>query len=146
MTTIAQTSPYIYYMAKIIKNYTELINKELEEYNIYFGDIPYLYCLTEHNNTTQENIAKILGYNDATVTRALKRLEKKEFITKTTYPTDKRKKIIQITQQGEKATQIIKNKQEQIEKEIMLDLTDTQKETTKEVLKVFLEKLEQKNK
>ena len=77
MNKILESTPYFYYIGKIHKSYIEYINKSLKEINVSSGDIPYLFLLIEEDHIPQEAIAKKLRYNQATVTRAVNRLEKK---------------------------------------------------------------------
>lgn len=144
MPQLNNTSPYIYYIGKIHKNYTEYVNKTLKEYNVNFGDIPYLYYLLEHDNISQENLAKTLKYNQATVTRAIRRLEKKGFIQRKQDLHDKRKKIIHLTNHGLKITKEAIKKQQQVEQEIIEQFTEDETKITLNTLKKFLEKIEEK--
>jgi len=144
MPQLNNTSPYIYYIGKIHKNYTEYVNKTLKEYNVNFGDIPYLYYLLEHDNITQEKLAKTLKYNQATVTRAIRRLEKKGFIQRKQDLHDKRKKIIHLTNNGLKITKEAIKKQQQVEQEIIEQFTEDETKITLNTLKKFLEKIEEK--
>lgn len=64
-------------MAKINKIFTILLNKNLEEYDLTRSEIPYLITLYDNENVSQEFLSKTYSLNEATVARALNRLEKK---------------------------------------------------------------------
>lgn len=65
-------------MAKINKIFTILLNKNLEEYDLTRSEIPYLITLYDNENVSQEFLSKTYSLNEATVARALNRLEKKK--------------------------------------------------------------------
>lgn len=62
---------------RINKLYTEKTNNNLKEFNVTRSDMSFLLELNEMGKTTQKELAESRNLNNATVTRALERLEKK---------------------------------------------------------------------
>ncbi|MCQ2972324.1 MAG: MarR family transcriptional regulator [archaeon] len=82
------------------KQITQSINSRLELYDLTRSEIPYITILYQEENVTQEYLSKVLDYNEGTVTRALKRLEKKGFVERIPSLQDRRKKIVCLTEEG----------------------------------------------
>ena len=138
MVKIEKISPYLYYFGKIQKEYTKLINREFHEYNINKGDLPFLFSLSSNKYLTQKELAEKLNYNEATVTRAIKRLENKGFIERKEDKKDKRKKNIVLTEKGEYVTKETMQKLEKIENIILNEFdSEEQKEFLKYLIKYY---------
>lgn len=110
-------------MAKINKIFTILLNKNLEEYDLTRSEIPYLITLYDNENVSQEFLSKTYSLNEATVARALNRLEKKEFIKRIPNPDDKRKKMVSLTEKGKKIANMIVKHKESYKEKIFADFT-----------------------
>lgn len=80
------------------------LNKKLKDVNLSAGLYPLLVKTYKNKGISQEELAEALHINESTVTRNLEKLEKKELITKT---PQKRKKIINVTDEGAEIAQTI---------------------------------------
>lgn len=138
MNKLEETNFFFHYIGKINKKYSEYLNEELKQYNVNVGDISYLYCLYYQDNVTQENIAKRLNVNEATVTRAINRLENKNFVKRTLNTEDKRKKMIKLTKDGLKISNLISIRQKELEEKIIKNYSKEDQELFKNFLIDFL--------
>ncbi|MEE1134885.1 MAG: MarR family transcriptional regulator [Methanobrevibacter sp.] len=80
------------------------LNRKLKDVNLSAGLYPLLVKTYKNKGISQEELAEALHINESTVTRNLEKLEKKELITKT---PQKRKKIINVTDEGAEIAQTI---------------------------------------
>ena len=80
------------------------LNRKLKDVNLSAGLYPLLVKTYKNKGISQEELAEALHINESTVTRNLEKLEKKGLITKT---PQKRKKIINVTDEGAEIAQTI---------------------------------------
>ena len=80
------------------------LNRKLKDVNLSAGLYPLLVKTYKNKGISQEELAEALHINESTVTRNLEKLENKGLITKT---PQKRKKIINVTDEGAEIAQTI---------------------------------------
>lgn len=84
-------------------NWEKYVNSQLEPYNITQSEIFQLISiyilLSQQEEVTQVDIANFTGVAAMSVSKIMKKLEKKEFITRQ-IGTDSRSKSLKITQNG----------------------------------------------
>ena len=74
--------PTIPFISTIHRKYGIFLNHNMKDYNLSFGQYPILIRLYDEGPSTQQNLAKIFQLNESTITRALNKLEEKEYIEK----------------------------------------------------------------
>ena len=122
------TSPLV---SLLHRKQTTYINDKLKDANLSSGLYPILINVYKHENMSQEELASHLHINESTVTRNLDKLEKKGLITKT---PEKRKKIINVTQEGAKIAQKVLDYDEEWDELIKKNLTKKEFEDFKKLL------------
>ena len=127
--------------SSIKKDYTKSINSILKDLNVTLSDFAFLNILYHENNLTQDDLAKKVQYNNATVTRSLKRLEKRGFIKRKQNINDKREKIVQLTPFGREVTHDVIHKLEEYDSYTLRDFNEEEIENCKTFLKKYLKKL-----
>ena len=95
------TSPLV---SLLHRRQNTFLNRKLKDVNLSAGLYPLLVKTYKNKGISQEELAEALHINESTVTRNLEKLEKKELITKT---PQKRKKIINVTDEGAEIAQTI---------------------------------------
>ena len=125
----------------IKKDYTKNINLILKDLNVTLSDFAFLNILYYENNLSQDYLAKQVQYNNATVTRSLRRLEKRGFITRRQNENDKREKIVQLTPLGRDVTRVVIQKLEEYVRYTLRDFDDEEIESCMTFLERYLEKL-----
>ena len=83
--------PTIPFISTIHRKYGIFLNQNMKDYNLSFGQYPILIRLYDEGPSTQQNLAKIFQLNESTITRALNKLEEKEYIEKHPDYENKRK-------------------------------------------------------
>ena len=111
------TSPLV---SLIYRKQTTYLNDKLKDVNLSSGLYPLLINVYKHEGISQEELASKLHVNESTVTRNLDKLEKKGLITKT---PEKRKKIINVTQEGAEIAKKVINYDEKWDETIKKNLT-----------------------
>lgn len=127
---------------RINKLYTEKTNSNLKEFNVTRSDMSFLLKLNEMGEMTQKDLAESRNLNNATVTRALERLEKKGFVKRVDDEKDKRKKNVLLTSEGKQIINNILKKHENFKKEIFSDFDENEFQDLMDLLDKLLFKLE----
>lgn len=127
------------YISIIYRKHASFINKNTKDVNLTFGLYPLLITIYKEEEIIQEDLAKLHHLNESTITRNLNKLETKGFITRTPY---KRKKIITLTDLGEKTVQDIIDYDgkwdEVIKKELGEEKFNDYKKTLKKISNILL--------
>ena len=91
--------PTVPYISIIYREHAKFLNEKVKDENLSFGLFPLLIKIYKNEGIIQEQLAQSFHLNESTITRNLKKLEEKGFITRV---QDKRSKRIEITKKGEK--------------------------------------------
>lgn len=110
------------------KQITKSIYARLEYYGITRAEIPYITVLYQETDVTQEHLSKVLGFNEGTVTRALKRLENKGIVERVPFLKDRRKKMVRLTEEGQEKADQLSNIKDNFEKELFANFTQEERE------------------
>ncbi|RAP45847.1 MAG: hypothetical protein BZ135_04900 [Methanosphaera sp. rholeuAM6] len=129
------TSPYISFLNR---KHAKYLNKKLESENLSYGLYPLIVKIYREDGISQEDLAEFFQLNESTITRNLKKLEEKGFITKT---AQHRKKIITITSKGEKTANKIMDFDDQWEEIIRKDITQEEYNQYKKTLQKIIKSL-----
>lgn len=85
----------------IISRYSRTyFERRLSDINLGFTEFSILMYIIKVDTSNQEQIAKHFLLDKGAVAKALNKLEKKKFITRTDNPNNKREKLITMTEQG----------------------------------------------
>lgn len=127
------------YISIIYRKHASFINKNTKDANLTFGLYPLLITIYKKEKIIQEDLAKLHHLNESTITRNLNKLETKGFITRTPY---KRKKIIRLTDLGEKTAKNIIDYDGKWDKIIKKELGETEfndyKKTLQKISNILL--------
>ncbi|MBD3109601.1 MarR family transcriptional regulator [Bacillus sp. AGMB 02131] len=88
------------YIAKIHCKGSSIISKELQEFGIGSGQFPSLLRLYQQDGISQEELAKQLLVDKATITRAIKKLEEENLVYRIRDEKDKRYYKVFITKKA----------------------------------------------
>lgn len=100
---------------------TKFINDKLKDVDLSSGLYPILIKSYKNEGISQEELADELHVNESTITRNLDKLEKKGLIKKT---PQKRKKIINLTNEGRKIAQNVMDIDDLWDKKIKTIIND----------------------
>ena len=126
---------------------TNKINKNLAEFNLT-GVQHEILCFIDRNeherDVFQKDIEKCLKLTNPTVTGIVKRLEEKEMIARCPSSTDARYKCLHVTEKGRDVIcKSFKFGADNIEKQLVKDLSDDEVKMLKDLLYRVLKNMEE---
>ncbi|WP_299526309.1 MarR family winged helix-turn-helix transcriptional regulator [uncultured Methanobrevibacter sp.] len=127
--------PTIPLIGTIHRKYGIFINNKMKEYNLSFGQYPLLIRLYKEESSTQQKLATVFQINESTVTRALNKLEEKEYIEKHPDYENKRKNYVKITPKGAKIAEKVMDYDKKWDEICAENLSDEEFEEFKNTLK-----------
>jgi DNA-binding MarR family transcriptional regulator len=108
---------------------------EQEGFDISSDQWIILVYLMYKNGVTQQFLTRIITKDKATMTRIIDDLEKKKYVTRVPGKIDRREKTISLTDSGRKYIEKVYPFIKKTEKYILKNITNTEYETLKKVLK-----------
>ena len=96
---------FIYhYVEEIIANYSKYIEEEFEENEIKRTEIQFLIRIRFTDKTTQKELVELFKVSEGYTAKLLRKFEDYGYITRCEDPTNRRKKIVELTNKGIKKT------------------------------------------
>ena len=130
--------PTVPYISIIYREHAKFLNEKVKDENLSFGLFPLLIKIYKNEGIIQEQLAQSFHLNESTITRNLKKLEEKGFITRV---QDKRSKRIEITKKGEKTAKKVMDYDEEWDKKIKEIIGDEEYINFKNTLRTISEAL-----
>ena len=127
------------------RQFNLFINHELAKADITATELMYLCSLYGKDGITQEDLVKEYCIDKAATARTLHGMEKKGLITRKTDMTDKRAKVIFITEKAAFYRDLTKQIQDKWIKKVATGLSDEQLNDFAGVLDIVTEKAKQLN-
>ncbi|WP_195988122.1 MarR family transcriptional regulator [Clostridium sp. D53t1_180928_C8] len=122
------------YISQLYRKSTIFINREVAKYDIRTGQLMFLTSLYKRDGSNQEEISEELKIDKATTTRALKKLEEQNFITRVKDKEDKRVNRIYLTEKSKEVRPDVANVFYEWNKKISESLTEEEEEELKRLL------------
>lgn len=116
----------VHMMQQKSRQFSKSINEALKKHDLYMSQWSILYCLHKFGAMTQKEIWLYLNVEAPTITRTLERMEKSEWIIREE-GTDKRERIIRLTEKAKNEFLGIKQTVESVEQEFLFHITDKEK-------------------
>ena len=107
--------PTVPFVSIIYREHAKFLNEKVKDENLTYGLYPLLIKIYRNDGIIQEELAQCFHLNESTITRNLKKLEEKGFITRT---QDKRTKKIVITDKGKNNAQKVMDYDEKWDEKI----------------------------
>ena len=107
--------PTVPFVSIIYREHAKFLNEKVKDENLTYGLYPLLIKIYRNDGIIQEELAQCFHLNESTITRNLKKLEEKGFITRT---QDKRTKKIVITDKGKNTAQKVMDYDEKWDEKI----------------------------
>ena len=130
--------PTVPYISIIYREHAKFLNEKVKDENLSFGLFPLLIKIYKNEGIIQEQLAQSFHLNESTITRNLKKLEEKGFITRV---QDKRSKRIEITKKGEKTAKKVMDYDEEWDEKIKEIIGDEEYINFKNTLRTISEAL-----
>lgn len=105
-----QENIFIYhYVEEMIANYGKYIDETFDDENITKSELPFLIRIRYSEKTTQKELVELFKVSEGYTAKLLRKFEDLGYITRCEDPTNRRKKIVGLTEKGfEKTEELIK--------------------------------------
>ena len=127
-------------VARLISLY-HMLEVERKGYDMPSSCIGVLADLWKNDGVTQKELGMSMIKNKSSVNKMLTTLESEDLIYKQDHPTDKRNKLIFLTENGKAMKEIITNAETESESVLLDGISESDINTAKMVLKVLYENL-----
>lgn len=94
-------TPINLYMEYLQLNYNDFLTKKLEDVEITYGELTYIYNIKYYPSISQRELAEKLYVSEANVAKMVKKLVKKGLVEKTKDESNKSRNILSLTDEGE---------------------------------------------
>lgn len=96
-------TPTNLYMEYILLSYNNFLKEKLDDVQITYGELTYIYNIKFFPGISQRELAETLYVSEANVAKMLKKLVKKGLIEKRKDDNNKSRNILFLTKKGEEA-------------------------------------------
>ena len=105
-----QENIFIYhYVEEMITNYGKYIDETFDDEDISKAELPFLIRIRYSEKTTQKELVELFKVSEGYTAKLLRKFEDLGYITRCEDPTNRRKKIVELTEKGfEKTEELIK--------------------------------------
>lgn len=94
-------TPINLYMEYLQLSYNDFLIKKLEDIEITYGELTYIYNIKYYPSVSQRELAEKLYVSEANVAKMVKKLVSKGLVEKTKDKTNKSRNILSLTDKGE---------------------------------------------
>ena len=103
------TGTVLYLIEQAIKEYRKISQKNISGIvkDITIDQCLILMVLTRNANISQNEMAQLVFKDNASITRMIELMVKKEYLARTVHNEDRRKYILEITEKGKKTIDLI---------------------------------------
>ncbi len=100
---------FIYhYVEEMMANYGKYIKEVFDETDITRAELPFLIRIRFSEKTTQKELVELFKVSEGYTAKLLRKFEDKGYLTRCEDPTNRRKKIVELTDAGiEKTDELI---------------------------------------
>ena len=96
-------TPLNLYMEYILLSYNNFLKKKLDDVQITYGELTYIYNIKFYPGISQRQMADTLFVSEANVAKMVKKLVKKDLVEKKKDKSNKSRNILFLTEKGEEA-------------------------------------------
>ena len=101
-----QENIFIYhYVEEMITNYGKYIDETFDDEDISKAELPFLIRIRYSEKTTQKELVELFKVSEGYTAKLLRKFEDLGYITRYEDPTNRRKKIVELTEMGCKKTE-----------------------------------------
>ena len=94
-------TPTNLYMEYILLSYNNYLKNKLEDIEITYGELTYIYNIKFFPSISQRELAEILYVSEANVAKMVKKLVKKGIVEKRKEESNKSRNVLRLTDKGE---------------------------------------------
>lgn len=133
-----------YLLAQVCKAHYARARAVLDDIGLYRGQQFVLCALWDQEGITHSELADVLHVHPATVTNALKRMERAGFVERRSDPTDQRLSRVYLTDVGREIRGAVEGIWAELEEQTIAGFSETERETLERLLERVCENLERK--
>ena len=133
-----------YLLAQVCKAHYSRARTLLDEVGLYRGQQFVLCTLWDKEGITQSELADVLQVHPATVTNALKRMDRSGFVERRNDPQDQRVSRVYLTDAGREIRGAVEGIWAELEEQTMAGFSQDERETLEHLLQRVCENLQGK--
>ncbi|WP_407380217.1 MarR family winged helix-turn-helix transcriptional regulator [Methanobrevibacter sp.] len=96
-------TPLNLYMEYILLSYNNYLKNNLEDVDITYGELTYIYSIMYYGPSSQRQMAERLYVSEANVAKMIKKLVNKGLVEKHKDERNKSRNVVSLTKKGEEA-------------------------------------------
>ena len=126
---------FIYhYVEEMIANYGKFIRDLLDETEITRAEIPFLIRVRFSQKTTQKELVELFKVSEGYTAKLLRKFEDLGYITRREDPSNRRQKIVELTDKGMKKTDELIKMIDEWERKVTSEMSDDEVKLLKSLL------------
>ncbi len=126
---------FIYhYVEEMIASYGKYINDIYDDEDITKSELPFLIRIRYSDKTTQKELVELFKVSEGYTAKLLRKFEDKGYITRCEDPSNRRKKIVELTEKGKVKTDDLIGVIDEWEKIVTSDMTSEEVSLLKRLL------------
>ncbi|WP_067043214.1 MarR family winged helix-turn-helix transcriptional regulator [Methanobrevibacter sp. YE315] len=126
---------FIYhYVEELISSYGKYYESNLKDQNMTLKELSVLLRIRFVGNSTQHDLVELFKVSGAYIAKLLRKFEDCGYIKRKEDPENRRKKLVEITDEGIKKTDELIEIIQSWENEVTSNITDDELETLKKIL------------
>ncbi|MBO6123898.1 MAG: winged helix-turn-helix transcriptional regulator [Methanobrevibacter sp.] len=126
---------FIYhYVEEMIASYGKYINDIYDDEDITKSELPFLIRIRYSDKTTQKELVELFKVSEGYTAKLLRKFEDKGYITRCEDPSNRRKKIVELTEKGKVKTDDLIGVIDEWEKIVTSDMTGEEVSLLKRLL------------
>lgn len=100
---------FIYhYVEELVSNYRRYLDKNFNDKNITAAEFPFLVRIRFNDKATQKDLVELFKVSEGYTAKLLRKFEDRGYITRKEDPSNRRKKLVKLTEKGmEKTDELI---------------------------------------
>ena len=127
-----------HYVEELISSFVEFSDKNLKDEMITTNNLRFLLRIRFSNNTTQKDLANLFKVSDGYTAKILRNFEENGLIKRKEDPSNRRRKIVELTEKGIEKTEIIIKTIDEHEKQQSKNMNPDEFKQLKKLLYKFL--------
>ncbi len=126
---------FIYhYVEEMIASYSKFVDDEFEETDVKSSEIQFLIRIRFTGKTTQKELVELFNVSEGYTAKLLRKFEDNGYITRCEDPSNRRQKIVELTDKGIEKTDELFELIDNWEKNVTSKMTDEEVKLLKRLL------------
>lgn len=130
---IMKTDTLGFSFLQIANNYRNLLEKEMNKYELHYGQITVLSLLWENDGLSQKELSIRLSLSQPTINKMVKSLAQNDFVSCNQCQKDGRIMRVFLTQKGREAENLVTEASQLLQTDFFSSLTETEQLIFKQI-------------